>query len=237
MTMVPTQERHGLSGAKVACDGCGAVVSIRCDHMRSRGRPGDAPPRIEVGHAVRKLNSMGWRASATRQTCKTCIAMKSDKPKKEELEMVQTQIPMTQALKASPAEVGKIAAIPDTPKPTLAQRREIMLMLEEVYDVDAKRYKGVETDKSVAHALGIERWGWVSEVRDGFFGPAGNEAADLLAAEVKAKIRDADVMIAGMSVAISATKGQLHMAEQTLAKTTTLCDELAALLARVKGAK
>ena len=82
----------------------------------------------------------------------------------------------------------------DLPQPTRDQKRDINQMLQEVYDIKAQRYRGEESDHSVAHALGIERWGWVSQIREEFFGPDGNEAKDNLVAEVKAKIRECDVL-------------------------------------------
>jgi len=140
MTMRAVVEGRGQQSAEVVCDSCGAVCRFRSLHEDSKGRhKKEADRRLNVGHAVRKLNSTGWLASATRQTCPTCVAETRDAKPKEATEMVQT--PMTQAM--APSHVpGLKPDIPDVPKPSLEQRREIMLMLQEVYDTDAKRYKG-----------------------------------------------------------------------------------------------
>ena len=222
MTMIPFRDVKGGPWARVTCDSCGSVLEIRCEHAKAKGAACHGRLRLEEGRAVRKLNEMGWAASTRKQTCPDCQNKDKIKPK-EEPEMAT--VPMTQI------PVGGVKLDPhDVPKPTLAQRREIMLMLEEVYDVDAKRYKGEETDKSVAHALGIERWGWIAEVREGFFGPAGNEAADLLAAEVREKLKAADRVI-------QTAEDQIRVTGKALTEAKALRDDLAALLARVKGAK
>lgn len=87
----------------------------------------------------------------------------------------------------------------DVPKPSREQKREIMKILDEVYDPKAGRYRGEETDHTVAHALGIERWGWITEIRKEFYGDSGeNEAKDNLVAEVKAKLRECDALGAAL---------------------------------------
>ena len=74
----------------------------------------------------------------------------------------------------------------DVRQPTKAQKREIIDLLTEVYDTKAQRYKGVETDQSVADAIGADiMWGWVSQLRDDLFGPDGNEAEDKAIEDLK----------------------------------------------------
>lgn len=204
MTITPFRDTKGQPGATVKCDGCGATIEIKVQHERTRG----GPDKVHLGNAARKLLDMGWVASAARQTCPQCAAAKRAKPKEE---------PMTTPTIPAPAEA------------TREQKREIMLMLQEVYDTEKQRYKGEETDKTVAHALGIERWGWVSKIREELFGPAGNEAGDKLLAEVKAKIQQADDLIL-------ATENQIATAGKKLIEIKAARDELAALVARVRVA-
>ncbi len=54
-------------------------------------------------------------------------------------------------------------------------------MLVITYDGDAKRYKGTDTDKTIADALGNGVMpGWVAEIREQNFGPAGgNEEIEI----------------------------------------------------------
>ena len=68
--------------------------------------------------------------------------------------------------------------------PTIEQRRQIVEMLVITYDGDAKRYKGTDTDKTIADALGNGVMpGWVAEIREQNFGPAGgNEEIDAIRA-------------------------------------------------------
>lgn len=63
----------------------------------------------------------------------------------------------------------------DLIKPTREQKLSIIGLLQDVYDTDKQRYKGKDTDQAVAECLEITRWGWVSEIREEFFGPDGNE--------------------------------------------------------------
>ena len=63
-------------------------------------------------------------------------------------------------------------------EPTREQKRQIMSLLEVSYDTEASRYKGSDTDKTVAEAIGDGCMpGWVAELREEFFGPDGGNAA------------------------------------------------------------
>lgn len=72
--------------------------------------------------------------------------------------------------------------------PTLAQRHEITGMLMLSYDHKAGRYTGAETDKTIAEAIGGGCMpGWVAEIREANFGPAGgNEEIEAIRAEIAA---------------------------------------------------
>ena len=63
----------------------------------------------------------------------------------------------------------------DLVKPTREQKLSIIGLLQDVYDIEKQRYKGKDTDQAVAECLDITRWGWVSEIREEFFGPDGNQ--------------------------------------------------------------
>ena len=226
MTIEPFRGRHGRIMGRALCDGgCGATVEFIAVAVRRKGTPG--PDRIDIPAALHRVNESGWRATAKKQTCKTCVTTKPEKPK-EEPEMVQ--ITTTQSMTPIRAGGVKLDPVTDVPQPTRDQKREIMLMLQEVYDPAAKRYTGAETDQTVANALGIARWGWVSTIREEFFGPAGNEAADLLAAEVSgALVRTETTLVLA--------QGRMGEMGAMIEEVTIQRDKLAALLARVKGAK
>ena len=71
-------------------------------------------------------------------------------------------------------------------RPTPAQKRQIIGLLEEVYDDKLLRYAGGETDKTVAEAIGGNVMpGWVAEIREELFGPDGaNEDIAILQASL-----------------------------------------------------
>ena len=57
-------------------------------------------------------------------------------------------------------------------EPTPKQKREIIGLLEVVYDDGAKRFKEGESDKTVADAIGSGvLFGWVAKIREELFGP------------------------------------------------------------------
>lgn len=97
---------------------------------------------------------------------------------------------------------------------TRDQRREIMDMLGDVYNRSGERYTGSETDASVADVLGV-MVGWVAEIRDDFFGPAGgNEDMAALRLELTSFIEQSErelIKVTGdivaLKAAISCAKG------------------------------
>lgn len=75
-------------------------------------------------------------------------------------------------------------------QPTPEQEVDIIVALSSAYDRKAKRYAGVETDRSVAEVIGGGCMpGWVAKIRAEKFGPAGNEEAEAIRAEIIA-LRD-----------------------------------------------
>ena len=69
----------------------------------------------------------------------------------------------------------------------LTQKRQIIGILEDVYDDNLKRYRGKETDKTVAETIGINvMHGWVAEIREDMFGPDGsNDGMETLLDEMR----------------------------------------------------
>src|SRR5690606_31536448 len=71
-------------------------------------------------------------------------------------------------------------------EPTKAMRVDIYVALASAYDLDAQRYRGDATDRTVAEAVGGGCMpGWVSAVREAEFGPAGNEEVEGVRAEIR----------------------------------------------------
>lgn len=72
-------------------------------------------------------------------------------------------------------------APPLAQKPSRSQKREIIQLLEAVYDTALERYRGRENDASVASALDHVRPEWVAEIREDLFGPDnGNEEMQIV---------------------------------------------------------
>ena len=84
----------------------------------------------------------------------------------------------------------------DIRKPTKEQKRDIISLLQDVYDVENQRYKNCESDQSVATACEIPLWGWVTQLREEFFGPSGNEADLIAAKELREFIEQANSLVA-----------------------------------------
>ncbi|MGI3165521.1 hypothetical protein [Pseudooceanicola sp. 200-1SW] len=122
-------------------------------------------PVGEEGQARKKIQNLGWSMVSGRLRCPKCEAnRKVVTPMKPKLEDAS-----------------------EPPSPSREQKREIMALLQEVYDADAGRYAGGETDASVAEVLGFPgRPGWVAALREEFFGPdGGNEDIEALSAALK----------------------------------------------------
>lgn len=201
MTVQAIRDDKGLPAARVTCDGCGAEITIRVKHERRSATPGTVHLN---GHCFRKLQDMGWSASAARQTCPQCVAAKRSKLKEEPEMTTTTEIPL----------------------PSRDQKREIMQMLNDVYDMKAQRYKGEESDHTVADTLGIGRWGWVSQIREEFFGPEGNEAKDNLIAETRLKLRECDALGAKLHDEHDAIIKSLRDFNEKKTQLATLLDRL-----------
>lgn len=171
MTVTPFLDARNTPMALVRCDGCAAEITIRAGFVGSHTTWGVAGS-ADLGPANKKLIAKGWRVKSAHHTCPACIAASRIKPEKEP-EMTATVDPPRQ--------------------PTPDQKHEIFGMLSSVYDRKAKRYQGCETDKTVAETLGQGiLWGWVKQIREEFFGPDGNEAADLIIAEITEKMKTID---------------------------------------------
>ena len=118
-------------------------------------------PKGAEGHATKKIQQMGWTLIGKVMRCPNCEA----KRKVEDMsQKAKENVPLRQ--------------------PTRAQIREIVSLLDDVYDVKSERYLRGDTDETVAEVLGVLP-GWVVAERERAFGPAGgNEDLDALVAEV-----------------------------------------------------
>jgi hypothetical protein len=171
---------RGKSAALLACDLCGHSTVIPCQHQRARGRDAE----VNVGNANRRATTMGWEIRGSEHHCPTCVEQRRSEP-----------APIKDAaVNEVPNNLPKINN--ELRQPTKEQKRQILEMLQDTYDMGAQRYRGVETDRSIAEVLGKEfLWGWVSSIREEFFGPGGNEEADIRLSELQACLQSIDALL------------------------------------------
>jgi len=185
---------NGERQAKCICDDCGAVECVPAQHgnrdnfVKGTHRNGVANETLlNEGKVHAKLQNMGWSHIRNRLRCEACTAKRKEKPEVK---------PMT-------------ASVQDLRRPTREQKRQIIDLLTDVYDTAAERYKGCETDVTVAAAIGGGcMFGWVAEIRDELFGPEGvNEEAVQVIAELRVWQETADALMTKAHAAIEELEG------------------------------
>ena len=160
--------------AEVKCDHCGLTENFRADYERV------SPDKFEVkeGQVLMKATQKGWSNIKGSLRCPECEAKRRDtaKPQKEITVKNVVNLPYTE----------------EPRQPSRDQKREIIALLNDVYDTSAGRYTGGETDKTVAETIGGGvMLGWVSQIREDLFGPdGGNDDLDELRNEVSAAISE-----------------------------------------------
>ena len=180
----------GVHRARVICDDCGRNDVVTCDY--SSGRRRQASPH--VGQIHKKITGQGWSIIKGHMFCPGCTASRRAALAAAGRHGLAVIAEYEAANRGSNAEdigmaetaVKGVAA--DLRRPSREQKRQIMGLLESVYDVAGQRYRGADTDKTVAEVVGDGVLpGWVAELRDEFFGPAGeNEEMAGLQAVVEA---------------------------------------------------
>lgn len=152
--------------ARGVCDDCGRDEVVTCDYERT-GRAGQFV--VNEAQAIRKLH--GWALVKGKLRCPKCEAKRKIGNMKEKKE------------KALMAETTNVAPLR---QPTKEQKRQIVSLLDETYDTESERYRGGETDKTIAETIGGGCMpGWVAELREEMFGPdGGNDDIEQLLAEL-----------------------------------------------------
>lgn len=172
----------GVPRVRCICDGCGREEVVTCDYEHGRGHVW-VP---KEGQAVRKMVGRGWGHVKARLLCPACEAARRASIFRRG---AATCSPSTAAKGEGDGMKKTIEPSRQAPRtPTLAQRHEITGMLMLSYDHKAGRYTGAETDKTIAEAIGGGCMpGWVAEIREANFGPAGgNEEIEAIRAEIAA---------------------------------------------------
>lgn len=170
MTIEAIAGKVGVPRARVICDGCGKDEVATCDYEHKPGRRWEP----NEGQMIRKAQGMGWAFVKGKLLCPACEA-KRKRDRKPEVEVTKPQ-----------------STVMPLRQPTREQKRQIMSLLEVAYDAGTERYKGCDTDNTIAETIGGGVMpGWVAEIREEFFGPdGGNGEMDALLAEIRAWIKD-----------------------------------------------
>lgn len=167
MTIKAIRGPRGEEQAFCTCDDCNREKTIPARHGDSRRFIKGGAPVVTLhseAHVIDALKDLGWSHIKNRLRCPACTKARSDKPK----------------------EVTVTTTAELTRQPTQAQEVDIIVALSSVYDRKAKRYAGTETDRTVAEVIGGGCMpGWVARIRSEKFGPAGNEEAEAIRAEIE----------------------------------------------------
>jgi hypothetical protein len=174
--MQPFKGPRGQNMALCKCDTCAAETSVPADHgERLRGMKSHSTGFVREiqneAQVVKKITPLGWAMVKGVLRCPKC-----------------------EAGRKAPKEIAMPENVTDLRQPTREQNRLIDDMLKACYDMKAQRYTGCDTDKTVAEAIGGGVMpGWVSEVREKFFGPDnGNDELELLTQDIQAWQAKAD---------------------------------------------
>jgi ribosome-binding protein aMBF1 (putative translation factor) len=157
------------------CGKCGFTHMVR-DAATNRRRP-----PVAIAQAFREA---GWSIGARRSgdLCPKCSAprrRRREAPTETVFEVLEE--PMSDA--PSAAEEPR--------QPTRDDNRRIREELDATYDEAAGRYRKSWTDQALAEKLKVPR-AWVAGVREGFYGPDTNEAAQakaLLVANAEGRLQ------------------------------------------------
>lgn len=170
MTITAIKGQRGEEQAFCTCQDCGGEETIPARHGqggKERTRHRFALQLHSEAAVIEALKKRGWSHVKNRLRCPKCTDARTTK---------QQESPMIEAVKPR--------------APTAEQEVDIIVTLSAVYDRKAKRYSGTETDRTVAETVGGGCMpGWVAQIRQDKFGPAGNEEAEAIRAEIQT-VRD-----------------------------------------------
>ena len=204
--MIEEVKGPGARRASAVCDECGKDEAYACAYIKRK----DGPAVPNEKQVLAKAQKHGWTLISSVLRCPACEAKRK-------------VVPIT---KPTPAE--------EAPRePTRAQKRAIIDMLEEVYDTEAERYTGGDTDASVAETLSVMP-GWVTQIREDLFGPDGaNDDMNRLdariaqaqksmlqveaeATELRGRADDIEKRAKGMADALKDMRRDLHAIKQAV---------------------
>lgn len=191
--MIEKLKGTGVPRARVVCDECSREEVFPAGYESGRNTHDKRSTVIE-GPVIQKATKQGWSYVKGVMRCPACEAKrKADAAAKK------------QEIKTMTDTVTELR------QPTREQKRQIMAMLEASYDTKAGRYTGGDTDKTVAETIGGGVMpGWVSEIREEFFGPdGGNDDMEIVVAELKSA-REALTALRGELVPVMETAHRIE---------------------------
>lgn len=193
------EAKSGVPRARAICDDCGREEVATCDYEHKAGHRWSP----NEGQVHRKLTGQGWTLVKGKLFCPACEAKRKMSQAKPEVKAVakseNTVTPLRQ--------------------PTREQKRQIVSLLEVAYDTAAGRYKGTDTDNTIAEAIGGGLMpGWVADVREEFFGPdGGNGEMEALLSEMRAWVKDRETEKHNARVHIEQAEGILRDTDEKIA--------------------
>lgn len=211
--MIQAIRGKGVNRANAVCDGCAREEIVTCDYKRTNGC--DWVPN--EGQIVKKLIGHGWAVVKGKLHCPPCETKRKIENRQEA------------AMKASNITITPIR------EPSREEKRQIMSLLEVSYDADAGRYKGADTDQTVAAAIGGGVMpGWVAEIREEFFGPdGGNGEMDALLAEMRDWVKAREREKHNTTVHLEAAQATLRECDAKIAEVSGFAKRLDAIRAAV----
>lgn len=240
---------EGREMARCVCDQCGRELFVPAAHggntIWKKPKPGKTSrAKLTIRtpkQVVVKLQSRGWAVIAGGEVCDQCQAAR-----RKDNSTTQKTKEDTMSKGMTTKELGQIGAIAGSaaapspseaplPVPTAKQHRLIIMMLEDVYDDANKRYRGESTDKTVAEELGDGiRPGWVAQLREQFFGPAGgNEEMERLRADIAAWMKAGNDLAEQVSRAKADLAQAMTGMDHARAKVRELAERLDAICRNV----
>ena len=172
----------GREMARCTCDKCAAVIEFPAMHGSTNG--GELHRGLnfmKLANVARSVTGRGWAISGKRALCHDCIAAARQ-----------------------PKEKPAVTNVEPIRAPTREQKRQIVELLTDVYDTQTERFRGTDSDVTIADAVGGGcMFGWVAEIREAMFGPdGGNEEHTALIADIATWRANADKLADDMHGAL-----------------------------------
>lgn len=202
--------------ADAVCDICGTTKRAACDYER-RATGKWEPNEAQV---IEKAVKAGWTFVKHSLRCPACSAREREK---------------AAAAKEASMKRQEESVVTELRQPTRDQKREIILLLTACYDVEAGRYRGADTDKTVAETVGGGCMpGWVAQQREDLFGQnGGNEQIEDTAAEIEAWKADIAKRLTEINAAQQDILGKIREASAALQQADKLERQIGAIKAAV----